>query len=413
MQTKHNDNILYFDDYNLLDVALITKTPFYLYSQNKIVENFKDYKTAFSENNHLICYSVKANSNLKILSILAELGSGFDIVSGGELYRVLEIGGDPSKIVFSGVGKTEDEIRFAISKNILCFNVESFEELKTINSLAIEMKKIANISIRVNPSINIKTHPYIATGMKDNKFGVDEKEIVSLYTEASLCKGLKITGIDFHIGSQITEISPYKEALEKVCKIIKKLSEKDIKIGHIDIGGGLGILYSDEKLPSKANFIDSITKIIKPFGLKILIEPGRSIVGNAGILISKVLYTKITPTKNFAIVDAGMNDLIRPPLYNAYHNIKEVFKSEIDPLVYDVVGPVCESSDFLGKERSLCLSSGDFIAVENVGAYGYVLASNYNTRLKPAEFIIIDKKISLIREAETIDQVLENEKTCL
>ena len=413
MQTKHNNNILYFDDYNLLDIALINKTPFYLYSQNKIVENFKDYETAFSENNHLICYSVKANSNLKILSILAELGSGFDIVSGGELHRVLEIGGDPSKIVFSGVGKTEDEIRFAISKNILCFNVESFEELKTINSLAIEMKKIANISIRVNPSINIKTHPYIATGMKDNKFGVDEKEIVSLYAEASLCKGLKITGIDFHIGSQITEISPYKEALEKVCKIIKKLSEKDIKIDHIDIGGGLGILYSDEKLPSKANFINSITKIIKPFGLKILIEPGRSIVGNAGILISKVLYTKTTPTKNFAIVDAGMNDLLRPPLYNAYHNIKEVFKSEIDPLVYDVVGPVCESADFLGKERSLCLSSGDFIAVENVGAYGYVLASNYNTRLKPAEFIIIDKKILLIREAETIDQVLENEKSCL
>ena len=413
MQTKHNNNILYFDDYNLLDVALINKTPFYLYSQNKIVENFKDYETAFSENNHLICYSVKANSNLKILSILAELGSGFDIVSGGELHRVLEIGSDPSKIVFSGVGKTEDEIRFAISKNILCFNVESFEELKTINSLAIEMKKIANISIRVNPSIDIKTHPYIATGMKDNKFGVDEKEIVSLYTKASLCKGLKITGIDFHIGSQITEISPYKEALEKVCKIIKKLSEKNIKLGHIDIGGGLGILYSDEKLPSKANFINSITKIIKPFGLKILIEPGRSIVGNAGILISKVLYTKTTPTKNFAIVDAGMNDFLRPPLYNAYHNIKEVFKSEIDPLVYDVVGPVCESSDFLGKERSLCLSSGDFIAVENVGAYGYVLASNYNTRLKPAEFIIIDKKISLIREAETIDQVLENEKSCL
>jgi len=413
MQTKHNNNILYFDDYNLLDVALINKTPFYLYSQNKIVENFRDYERAFSENNHLICYSVKANSNLKILSILAELGSGFDIVSGGELHRVLEIGGDPSKIVFSGVGKTEDEIRFAISKNILCFNVESFEELKTINSLAIEMKKIANISIRVNPSIDIKTHPYIATGMKDNKFGVDEKEIVSLYTEASLCKGLKITGIDFHIGSQITEISPYKEALEKVCKIIKKLSEKNIKVGHIDIGGGLGILYSNEKLPSKVNFINSITKIIKPFGLKILIEPGRSIVGNAGILISKVLYTKTTPTKNFAIVDAGMNDLLRPPLYNAYHNIKEVFKSEIDPLVYDVVGPVCESSDFLGKERSLSLSSGDFIAVENVGAYGYVLASNYNTRLKPAEFIIIDKKISLIREAETINQVLENEKTCL
>jgi len=413
MQTKHNNNILYFDDYNLLDVALINKTPFYLYSQNKIVENFKDYETAFSENNHLICYSVKANSNLKILSILAELGSGFDIVSGGELHRVLEIGSDPSKIVFSGVGKTEDEIRLAISKNILCFNVESFEELKTINSLAIEMKKIANISIRVNPSIDIKTHPYIATGMKDNKFGVDEKEIVSLYIKASLCKGLKITGIDFHIGSQITEISPYKEALEKVCKIIKKLSEKNIKLGHIDIGGGLGILYSDEKLPSKANFIDAITKIIKPFGLKILIEPGRSIVGNAGILISKVLYTKTTPAKNFAIVDAGMNDFLRPPLYNAYHNIKEVFKSEIDPLVYDVVGPVCESSDFLGKERSLCLSSGDFIAVENVGAYGYVLASNYNTRLKPAEFIIIDKKISLIREAETIDQVLENEKICL
>ena len=413
MQTKYNENILYFDDYNLLDIALTNKTPFYLYSENKIIENFNDYKAAFSNNNHLICYAVKANSNLKILSILAKLGSGFDIVSGGELHRVLEVGGDPSKIVFSGVGKTEDEIRLAISNDILCFNVESLEELKTINSLAIEMKKTANISIRVNPSIDIKTHPYIATGMKDNKFGVDEKEIVSFYEEAGLCEGLKITGIDFHIGSQITEISPYKEALEKVCKIIKKLSDKNIKIGHIDIGGGLGILYNDEKLPSKVDFVDSITNIIKPFGLKILIEPGRSIVGNAGLLISKVLYTKTTPTKNFAIVDAGMNDLIRPPLYNAYHNIKEVFKSGLKPLVYDVVGPVCESSDFLGKERLLCLSSGDFIAVENVGAYGYVLASNYNTRLKPAEFIIIDKKILLIREAETINQVLENEKTCL
>ena len=345
------------------------------------------------------------------MSLLAKLGSGFDIVSGGELSRVIEAGGDPRKTVFSGVGKTEEEIRFALSHDIMCFNVESHDELVTINSIALEEDKKANISIRINPAIDVDTHPYITTGMKDNKFGIDQSEILDIYQEASSLKGVSIIGIDFHIGSQIIDIKPFEESVLKIIAIIKNLKKNNIMLRHIDIGGGLGINYENEISPDKNTFISSITDLLKPFDVTILIEPGRSIVGEAGLLISKVINTKKTPSKEFIIVDAGMNDLLRPPLYNAYHQIKEVKRNSNEKVLCDVVGPVCETADFLGKNRNLSLVKDDFIAVESVGAYGFSLSSNYNTRLKAAEYLIEKDGVTIkkIRERDSIDQIMENE----
>ena len=317
MTVKYINNILFFDEVNVLDFAKTNQTPFYLYSQNLITHNFMEYTQNLKTVNHLLCYSVKANSNLSILSILSDLGSGFDIVSAGELQRVIAAGGDPAKTVFSGVGKTEEEIKFALSKNILCFNIESQEELNTLNKIALAEKKIANVSVRVNPAIDVKTHPYITTGMRDNKFGIDESEIINLYQEANDHKGLNIRGIDFHIGSQITSLEPFIDALSKVIGIIKELKSLKIELEHIDIGGGLGISYDKKLIVSKEDFSKEILKLVEPLDLKLLIEPGRSIVGDAGILVTKVINTKKSPSKNFLIVDAGMNDLIRPPLYSA------------------------------------------------------------------------------------------------
>ena len=411
MSTTYNDDILYFDSVNILDLALTSQTPFYLYSEKIISNNFLTYQKSFGNNPNLICYSVKANSNLSILSLLSKLGSGFDIVSGGELSRVIEAGGDPRKTVFSGVGKTEEEIRFALSQDIMCFNVESHDELVTINSIALEEDKKANISIRINPAINVDTHPYITTGMKDNKFGIDQSEILEIYQEASSLKGVSIIGIDFHIGSQIIDIKPFEESVLKIIAIIKNLKKNNITLRHIDIGGGLGIKYENEISPDKNLFISSITDLLKPFDVTILIEPGRSIVGEAGLLISKVINTKKTTSKEFIIVDAGMNDLLRPPLYNAHHQIKEVKRNSNEKVLCDVVGPVCETADFLGKNRNLSLVKDDFIAVESVGAYGFSLSSNYNTRLKAAEYLIEKDGVTIkkIRERDSIDQILENE----
>ena len=411
MSTTYNDDILYFDSVNILDLASISQTPFYLYSEKIISNNFLTYQKSFGNNPNLICYSVKANSNLSILSLLSKLGSGFDIVSGGELSRVIEAGGDPRKTVFSGVGKTEEEIRFALSQDIMCFNVESHDELVTINSIALEEDKKANISLRINPAIDVDTHPYITTGMKDNKFGIDQSEILEIYQEASSLKGVSIIGIDFHIGSQIIDIKPFEESVLKIIAIIKNLKKNNIILSHIDIGGGLGIKYENEISPDKNLFISSITDLLKPFDVTILIEPGRSIVGEAGLLISKVINTKKTTSKEFMIVDAGMNDLLRPPLYNAHHQIKEVKRNSNEKVLCDVVGPVCETADFLGKNRNLSLVKDDFIAVESVGAYGFSLSSNYNTRLKAAEYLIEKDGVTIkqIREKDTIDQILENE----
>ena len=413
MTVKYTNNVLFFDEVNVLDFAKTNQTPFYLYSQNLITHNFMEYTQNLKTVDQLICYSVKANSNLSILSILSNLGSGFDIVSAGELQRVIAAGGDPAKTVFSGVGKTEEEIKFALSKNILCFNIESQEELNTLNKIALAEKKIANVSIRVNPAIDVKTHPYITTGMRDNKFGIDESEIINLYQEANSHKGLQIRGIDFHIGSQITSIEPFIEALSKVTSIIKELRNLKIELEHIDIGGGLGISYDKKPIVSKEDFSKEILKAVKPLDLKLLIEPGRSIVGDAGILVTKVINTKKSPSKNFLIVDAGMNDLIRPPLYSAYHSIREVYQTKNKKNLFDVVGPVCETADFLGKDRMLSVKQGDYLCVENVGAYGFVLSSNYNTRPKIDEYLANDTDIKKIRIRDTIEQILENEKKCL
>lgn len=413
MTADYRENILFFDDLNLLDFALLNQTPFYLYSEKTILNNYNSYVDSFANHDHLICYSVKANSNLSILSLLAKFNSGFDIVSAGELSRVIEAGGDPSKTVFSGVGKTEDEIRFALEKNIMCFNVESLEELFTVNKIALENNTIANISIRVNPSIDAKTHPYITTGLQDNKFGIDESEVISAYKEASMLKGVNIFGIDFHIGSQIMDIAPYKDSLLKIVKIIKDLKTLNINITHVDIGGGLGISYDDEKAPSQIEFAKVLADVLKSLKLKIIIEPGRSIVGNSGLLVTKIINVKSTPTKKFVIVDAGMNDFIRPPLYNAYHSIKEMFLSDIEKFKCDVVGPICETTDFFGKDRLLGASKGDFLVVEDVGAYGSVFSSNYNTRPKIAEYLVRGNDAILIRSRETVTDILANEKNLL
>lgn len=409
MTMDYKDNILYFDDINILEFAQSNQTPFYLYSENIIKNNYNSYSESFGSHSHNICYSVKANSNLSILSLLAKLGSGFDIVSGGELTRVLRAGGDPTKIVFSGVGKSEEEIIQALDNNIMCFNVESEDELNTINKIAKQKKTKANISFRVNPAINVNTHPYITTGMRDNKFGIEQSEIISLYEYASSLDGISIVGIDFHIGSQIMEIEPYLASLIKIIAIVDDLDAMGIPIKHIDIGGGLGISYEQESIVDKKLFLSEIIQIIGDRKLTLVIEPGRSIVGESGLLVTKIINIKESSAKSFAITDAGMNDLMRPPLYQAYHSIKEVVRQPISKATYDVVGPICETADFLGKDRLLSISQGDFLAIENVGAYGFSLASNYNTRPKIDEYIVSNNNVNKIRARDTIDQILENE----
>jgi diaminopimelate decarboxylase len=409
MTISYKDKTLHFDGQNILDIATKHQTPFYIYSENVIKNNFNLYHESFGNTQHTICYSVKANSNLSILSLLAHLGSGFDIVSAGELSRVIKAGGDPQKTVFSGVGKTQEEIIYALDANILCFNVESEDELYTINEIAIDMNTKANISVRVNPAISVDTHPYITTGMKDNKFGIEQSQILPMYIKASKLAGINIMGIDFHIGSQIMDINPYIESLNKILEIIDQLDSHGIMLKHIDIGGGLGISYRNESAVSKDTFVTEIIHAIGERNLSIIAEPGRSIVGESGLLVSKVTNIKKTPFKNFAVVDAGMNDLLRPPLYEAYHSIKEVLQKSDAKLLYDVVGPICETADFLGKSRNLTIEKGDFLVVENVGAYGYSLSSNYNTRPKIDEYIISNSNINKIRDRETIEQILENE----
>tara|TARA_B100000035_G_scaffold33173_1_gene25236 strand:- start:1757 stop:2998 length:1242 start_codon:yes stop_codon:yes gene_type:complete len=409
MTISYKDKALHFDDQNILDIVTKLQTPFYIYSENVIKNNFNMYHESFGNTEHTICYSVKANSNLSILSLLAGLGSGFDIVSAGELSRVIRAGGDPQKTVFSGVGKTQEEIRYALDTNILCFNVESEDELHTINEIAIDMNTKANISVRVNPAISVDTHPYITTGMKDNKFGIEQSQILPMYKKAYKLAGINIIGIDFHIGSQIMDINPYIESLNKILEIIDQLDSQGIMLRHIDIGGGLGISYQNESTVSKDTFVTEIINAIGERNLSIIVEPGRSIVGESGLLVSQVTNIKKTPFKNFAVVDAGMNDLLRPPLYEAYHSIREVFLKSMEKSLYDVVGPICETADFLGKSRNLSIEKGDFLVVENVGAYGYSLSSNYNTRPKIDEYIISNSNINKIRDRETIEQILENE----
>ena len=402
-----NDN-LFFDGIAIEDIAKNIKTPFYIYSEDSIKKNIKDYISGASQKT-LFCYSVKANSNLSLLKLIASQGMGFDVVSKGELHRAIKAGANSKRIVYSGVGKTKEEIAYALNNKILCFNVESEEELFAINSQASLMKLKADISIRINPDVKVKTHPYISTGMRENKFGIAYEDAFEIYKKAKQLDSINIVGIDFHIGSQIMSIEPYLDSISSVKKLIQKLDTIDIKLSHIDVGGGLGISYKGEKLVDKSEYVKTIINSLSDLDLNIIFEPGRSIVGDCGILVSQVQYVKESSAKNFLIIDASMSELMRPPLYGAYHEITPIRKSEMPNKVYDVVGPVCESSDFIGKERKLNCKSGDLLVIQDVGAYGSVLSSNYNTRPRPAEYMISNSEIKLIRSSDTLDQIIENE----
>ena len=399
---------LYAESVPVSDLMNLYGSPLYIYSKSQIEFNWKIFEKSFGEHPHLICYAVKANSNLAVLNILANLGSGFDIVSLGELERVIASGGDPSKCVFSGVAKTENSIRKALEYGIYCFNVESEDELDRIESVASTLKVQAPISIRVNPDVDAKTHPYISTGLTENKFGVSVDVALSMYKKAHLSSHLDVCGLDYHIGSQITDLSPFIEALERALDLIEELKLENIDLNHIDIGGGVGVSYDQEKIIIIEDYINTV--ISKVGSMKILAEPGRSIVGNAGIFVTKVEYLKQNDMKSFAIVDGAMNDLIRPALYESYHKavlIEDNSNGITDS--WDIVGPVCETSDFLAKARKLTLEKGDYIAIMTAGAYGFVLSSNYNSRPRVPEVMVSENSHSLVRKRETIESLFENE----
>jgi diaminopimelate decarboxylase len=400
---------LHAEQVSLSAIADRFGTPCYVYSRAALTEAYRGFADALAERPHLICYAVKANSNLAILNVFARLGSGFDIVSGGELKRVLAAGGDAGKTVFSGVGKTEAEMRFAIECDILCFNVESESELSRLDRVAAEMGKVAPVSLRVNPDVDAKTHPYIATGLKESKFGVAYTEALRLYRLAHALPHLRVEGIDCHIGSQLTEVTPFVDAAEKILVLIDQLQAEGITLSHIDLGGGLGIRYSDEAPPPMREYANALLSKLTGRTQKILIEPGRSLVGNAGLLLSRVEYIKRGGDRNFAIVDAAMNDLMRPALYDAYHEIVSVRATSEAQERYEIVGPVCESGDFLGHDRALDITEGDLLAILSAGAYGMSMSSNYNTRPRAAEVMIDGDKVHLIRARETVEQLFSLE----
>ena len=384
-------------------------TPAYVYSKKIIEDTFVNFKKSFIKLNPLVCFAVKANSNIAILNLLAKQGAGFDIVSGGELKRVIAAKGDPKKLVFSGIGKSIEEIGLAISHDILAFNVESEGELYRIQSIAKSLNKKAAISIRVNPNVDAKTHPYISTGLKDNKFGVDEKKSIELYLLAKNLDSIVIKGIDCHIGSQITEINPFIDSAKKLVALIDHLKTLDINIEHFDIGGGLGINYKDELPPSFSDYADAINQVIGNRKLKIIVEPGRSLIAKAGVLLTSIEYIKEGNSKNFAIVDAAMNDLMRPSLYDAYHEIINIISHNLDKKEYDIVGPVCETGDFFGKNRLLSIKNKDLLAILDTGAYGMSMSSNYNTRPRSVEILVDNEKSHIIRERETFEHLISGE----
>lgn len=386
-------------------------TPCYVYSKAALTDAYTQFCAGLKHTNHLVCFAVKSNPNLAILNLFARLGAGFDIVSGGELARVLAAGGSADKIVFSGVGKTADEMRAALTANIFCFNVESASELSRLNGVANSMDKIAPVSLRVNPNVDAKTHPYISTGLKNNKFGVAFEEAFTLYQQATAMSNIAVHGIDCHIGSQITEVTPFIDALDRVLGLVDELEAAGVPIAHIDVGGGIGICYADETPPAFATYSEAILAKIGERNVKLVFEPGRALVGNAGVLLTKVEYIKETESKNFAIVDAAMNDLMRPALYDAYHEIVAVTPAKhADTKVYEIVGPVCESGDFLGHDRSLSLKEGDLLAIMSAGAYGMSMASNYNTRPRAAEVMVDGNQTHLIRARENVADLYAGEK---
>ena len=388
-------------------------TPLYVYSQKAMTDAFNLYQQAFADLKFLICYSVKANGNLSILRYFASLGCGFDIVSGGELERVLLAGGAADKVIFSGVGKSSAEIEFALKNNIRCFNVESLAELERINSIAQRMNKIAPVSLRINPDVDAHTHPYISTGLKANKFGIASQDALAAYQLAATLPHLKITGIDCHIGSQLTDLSPLIEALQRLLVLVDKLDELGIQIEHIDLGGGIGIVYQNENVPDLNAYAAAVSKLLSGRNLPLILEPGRSLIGNTCSLLTTVEYIKQGEEKNFVIVDAAMNDLIRPSLYHAYHNIINASPTTADKFVADVVGPICETGDFLAKDRTIAAKAGDLLLIQSAGAYASSMASNYNTRCRAAEVLVNGTEHHLIRERETIDSLLATETACL
>ena len=401
---------LFAEEVALADIAEKFATPCYVYSRAALNDAYRQFAEALKARDHLICFAVKSNSNLAILNLFSRLGAGFDIVSGGELQRVLAAGGMANKVVFSGVGKTEAEMRLALEAGILCFNVESAAELDRLNKVALSMGKIAPVSLRVNPDVDAKTHPYISTGLKQSKFGVAYAEALALYRKAANLPHLRVTGIDCHIGSQLTEISPFIAAAEKVLVLVDQLAREGIRLEHLDFGGGLGICYDDETPPSIAEYVQALLGALQGRSEKLIVEPGRVLVGNAGVLLTKVEYLKPGEEKHFAIVDAAMNDLMRPALYDAYHEILPVRRSDAIPQKYEVVGPVCESGDFLGHAREMALQQGSQLALMSAGAYGMSMSSNYNTRPRAAEVMVDGKVAHLIRERETVPQLFAGEK---
>ncbi len=409
-QLSRRDGELFYEGVALNEVVRRFDTPCYVYSKAAIVANYTAYENAFATLDPLICYAVKANSNLSILALLAEQGAGFDIVSIGELQRVIAAGGDPGKVIFSGVAKRANEIEFALRQGIYCFNVESESELHRVNAVASEIGQRARITFRINPDVDPKTHPYISTGLKSNKFGVAHGDALRLYRLAASMSNIEVHGIECHIGSQITELSPFVDALRRLVKLVDQLADRGIEIKHLDIGGGRGIVYTDETLVTMEVFAAAVARELSGRNVKLLLEPGRSIVGDAGLLLTRVEFLKPGETKNFAIVDAGMNDLIRPTLYDAYHPVVSVVEHASAGIEYDIVGPVCESGDWLAKARNLSLQQGDAIAVLCTGAYGMTMASNYNTRARPAEVLIDADATHLIRDRDRFEDMIANER---
>ena len=404
---QYKNEQLYVEDLPVKQLAEEFGTPLYIYSRATLERHWHAFDSALGEHPHLICYAVKANSNIGILNVMAKLGSGFDIVSQGELERVLAAGGEASKVVFSGVAKSRAEIMRALEVGIRCFNVESIAELHHINQIAGEMGKIAPISLRVNPDVDAHTHPYISTGLKENKFGVSVDEAREVYKLAATLPHVKTTGMDCHIGSQLTELQPFLDATDRLIRLIEQLQEDGITLKHLDLGGGLGVTYTDETPPHPSDYAAALLNKLKGYeNLEIILEPGRAIAANAGILVAKVQYLKSNESRNFAITDTGMNDMIRPALYEAYMNIIEIDRTlEREKAIYDVVGPVCETSDFLGKQRELAIAEGDYIAQRSAGAYGASMSSNYNSRPRTAEVLVDGDKVHLIRRRENLSEL--------
>jgi diaminopimelate decarboxylase len=408
---NYQDGRLCAEQVDLTELAQQYGTPAYVYSRATIERHWQAFDAAMAGVEHLVCYAVKANSNLAVLNLMARLGSGFDIVSVGELERVIAAGGDPARVVFSGVGKRSAEIRRALELGIYCFNVESEAELERIDAIAREMGMRAPVSLRVNPDVDAKTHPYISTGLKENKFGIAIDCAAEVYVRAAEMTGIRVLGVDCHIGSQLTRLAPFVDALERVLKLVDHLYEKGIALSHIDLGGGLGIAYKDEEPPLPGDYIAPLLDQLAGRDLTVLIEPGRAIVGNAGMLLTRVEYLKHHEEKNFAIVDAAMNDLLRPTLYQAWQAIIPVVPREDRArLSYDVVGPICETGDYLGKERELALCEGDLLAVRSAGAYGFSMSSNYNTRPRAVELMVDGDKVHVVRERETLAQLWQGER---